>query len=29
MKREGISDVTVASVTKKEHGFAVHFLPDS
>ena len=26
LKRERLSDARVVSVTKKEHGFAVHFL---
>ena len=26
LKREGLSDPRVASITKKEYGFAVHFL---
>ena len=26
LKCEGLSDVRVASITKKENGFAVHFL---
>ena len=26
LKRKGLSDARVASVTKKEYGFAVHFL---
>ena len=26
LKREGLSDVRVASITKEEYGFAVHFL---
>ena len=26
LKREGLSDVREASTTKKEYGFAVHFL---
>ena len=26
LKRKGLSDATVASITKKEYGFAVHFL---
>ena len=26
MKREGLSDAGVASITKKDNGFAVHFL---
>ena len=26
MKREGLSDAGVASVAKKDNGFAVHFL---
>ena len=25
LKREGLSDARVASITKKEYGFAVHF----
>ena len=29
LKREGLSDVRVASVTKEEYGFAVHFFKDS
>ena len=29
LKREGLSDVRVASVTKEEYGFAVHFIKDS
>ena len=26
LKRKGLSDARVASITKKEYGFAVHFL---
>ena len=26
LKREGLSDARVASITKKEYGFAVHIL---
>ena len=26
LKREGLSDARVSSITKKEYGFAVHFL---
>ena len=29
LKRKGLSDVKVASITKKEYGFAVHFYKDS
>ena len=29
LKRKGSSDARVASVTKKEYGFEVHFLRDS
>ena len=28
MKREGLSDARVASMTKNEYGFAVHFFKD-
>ena len=26
LKREGLSDAIVVSITKREYGFAVHFL---
>ena len=29
VKREGLSDARVASITKKENGFPVHFCKDS
>ena len=29
LKRKGLSDARVGSITKKEYGFAVHFYIDS
>ena len=29
LKRKGLSDARVVSITKKEYGFAVHFYEDS